>query len=352
PAVLSPGLKELSTLTGRPFLGILPYIRGLGLDGEDSLALGASREVTPPIGEDTLRVAVARLPRISNFTDLDSLSLEPGVEVRFTDSPAEILDADLTIIPGTKATVTDLLWLRSRGLDKVLYERARRSLPTLGICGGYQMLGGRILDGVESGEGVTEGLGLLPVETIFEEEKLLGRPSGRAPGFGEAEVSGYEIHHGRLRRRGGEPLFTTSGSGEGCQVGAVFGTSWHGVFESDGFRRAFLSRVAGERGLDWWPGDEPFAARREAQLNALGDLVAQGVDREAMLRLVEDGVPEGLPIVSGRLVAAQRTGHGLGPLHPKSSQDEYAPDEPLTLPARTGSDAVETEAAGGRTDDR
>jgi adenosylcobyric acid synthase len=300
-AVLAPGLDRMSELTGRPFLGTLPYVRGLGLDGEDSLALDAPRDLLPPKGRDVLRVAVVRLPRISNFTDLDALAHEPGVSVRFTESPAEILAADLAVLPGTKATVEDLKALRSRDLDGALTERARRGLPTLGICGGYQMLGKSIRDGVESGEKEVSGLGLLPVETDFEEEKILTRPEGHAPQFGGVEVSGYEIRHGRVRRLGGEPLFTTNDGTEGCRVGATFGTSWHGVFEADGFRRAFLSRVAEVRGLDWLPGDEPFAARREAQLDKLGDLVAENIDREALLRLIDDGVSERLPIVNSQL---------------------------------------------------
>jgi adenosylcobyric acid synthase len=297
PAVLAPGLETLSRLTGRPFLGTLPYARGLELDGEDSLGLDKPRETRPPLGRDVLRVAVARLPRISNFTDFDALAHEPGVSVSFTASAAEILSADLAVLPGTKATVADLAWLRSRGLDRAFNDRAGRGLPTLGICGGYQMLGERIFDGVESGEGETAGLGLLPVATIFEEEKLLGRPSGRAPGFGDAGVSGYEIRHGRVRRVGGEPMFVDDGLDEGCRVGATWGTSWHGVMESDRFRRAFLGRVAAERGLDWAPGEGSFAAAREARLDQLGDLVAENVDREALLRLVDDGPPSGLPVL-------------------------------------------------------
>jgi len=219
PAVLAPGLEEFSRLTNRPFLGTLPYVAGLGLDGEDSLALDARREAKPPLGRDVLRVAVARLGRISNFTDFDALAHEPGVFVSFTTSPTEVLSADLAIIPGTKATVADLEGLRSRGLSGAFEERARRGLPTLGVCGGYQMLGERIVDGIESGE-EAPGLGLLPVETVFGEEKLLGRPAGRASLFGDAEVSGYEIRHGRVHRHGGESLFVGDGFEEGCRAGA------------------------------------------------------------------------------------------------------------------------------------
>src|SRR5918992_3912693 len=297
PAVLAPGLRKFSRLTARPFLGTLPYTSGLEIDGEDSLALGAPPETKPPLGRDVLRVAVVRLGRISNFTDFDALAHEPGVFVSFTTSPAEVLAADLAVLPGTKATVADLAGLRSRGLDLALAERARRGLPTLGICGGYQMLGGRIVDGVESGEGEMIGLDLLPVQTVFERGKLLARPSGSAPLFGDFGVSGYEIRHGRVSRHGGEPLFVGEGLDEGCRVGSVLGTSWHGVMESDGFRRGFLRWVAGERGLDWRPGELSFAAARERRLERLGDVVAENVDREALLRLINDGPPDDLSVV-------------------------------------------------------
>jgi adenosylcobyric acid synthase len=303
PAVLAPGLKEFSRLTNRPFLGTLPYVSGLGLDGEDSLALDAPTETKPPLGRDVMRVAVVRLGRISNFTDSDALAHEPGVSVSFTTSPAEVLAADLAILPGTKATVADLAGLRFRGLDLVLAERARSGLPTLGICGGYQMLGGRIGDGVESPQEEVTGLGLLPVETVFEKDKLLARPSGRAPFFGGFEVSGYEIRHGRVSRRGGEPLFVGGALDEGCRAGSVLGTSWHGVMESDGFRRSFLRWVARERGLDWRPGEFSFAAAREAQLEKLGGLISENIDREVLLRLVEDGAPEKPPIIAGQLLS-------------------------------------------------
>ena len=303
PAILAPGLGTLRALTGRPFLGTLPWVRGLGLDGEDSLALDVPRPVKPPLGQDILRVAVARLGRISNFTDFDALAHEPGVSVRFTESFEELLDADLAVLPGTKATVQDLGVLRRGGLDRAFAERAKRGLPILGICGGYQMLGKRIVDGVEGREAGAYGIGLLPVETVFGEEKVLIRPAGWAPSLGDVTVSGYEIHHGRTHRLGGEPLFDTRGDADaGCRVGATLGTSWHGVLESDQFRRVLLSWVAERRGLDWEPGEAPFAAAREAQLDKLGDLVAENIDREALLRLVEHGTPGDMPVVSGRLV--------------------------------------------------
>ena len=342
PAVLAPGLERMTTLTGRPFLGTLPWIPGLGLDGEDSLALDAPRPVKPPLGRDVLEVSVARLGRISNFTDFDALAHEPGVSVRFTGSAEEILDADLAVLPGTKATVEDLELLRTRDLEKAFAERAKRGLPTLGICGGYQMLGGHIEDGVESSKTEAAGLGLLPVETAFEEEKVLGRPQGRALGFGDTEVWGYEIHHGRVRRYGGDPLFEVGEDTEGCRIGTTLGTSWHGVLEADYFRRALLQWVAAVRNLDWSPGEESFASAREAQLEKLGDLVADHVDREALMRLIDDGPPGGLPIVSGQLVsisAGQQTSDG-GTQSGEAvlpAQGEASDTTPLAL-TMTGSD--------------
>jgi adenosylcobyric acid synthase len=343
PAVLEPGLKMLRGLTNRPFLGTLPYVSGLGIDGEDSLALDAPTETKPPLGRDVIRVAVVRLGRISNFTDFDALAHEPGVFVSFTTSPAEVLAADLAILPGTKATVADLAGLRSRGLAHALAERARLGFPTLGICGGYQMLGRRIVDGVESGEGEVPGLGLLPAETVFVEEKLLGRPSGKAPRFGDAGVSGYEIRHGRISRHGGEPLFVTDGFDEGCREGAVLGTSWHGVMESDGFRHSFLRWVASVRALDWRPGGFSFAAAREAQLEKLGDVVAENIDRETLLHLVDDGPPSGLPIIAGQLVswsAGQQAAVG------DASSPEASPVPDEAAPAVPGNDKDIRELTG------
>jgi adenosylcobyric acid synthase len=327
PEILAPGLQQLTSLTGRPFFGTLPWVPGLGLDGEDSLALDAPRPVKPPLGRDVLTVAVAHLDRISNFTDFDALAHEPGVSVRLTTSAEEILDADLAVLPGTKATIDDLKLLRFRGIEKAFAERARRNLPILGICGGYQMLGGRIEDGVESSEARAVGLGLLPVETSFEEEKILDRPEGRAPGFASAEVSGYEIHHGRIEQSAGEPLFEIDDKVEGCRVGATLGTSWHGVLESDDFRRALLKWVAAERALDWTPGEETFAAAREAQLEKLGDLIADNIDRDALMRLIYDGQPSGLPVVSSQLSAfSPQQAVNRGSVDPEASRRDQGPE--------------------------
>jgi adenosylcobyric acid synthase len=291
-ALLEPGLAMLRSLTGRPVVGVLPWTEGLELDVEDSLGLSAPVAPLPPVGRDVLRVSVVRLPRLSNWTDVDALRSEPGVLVRFATTPEELADADLVVLPGTRATVADLAWLRSRGLDTALAARAAAGRPVLGVCGGYQMLGTRIEDDVESRAGVVEGLGLLPVRTVFGPDKVLGRPTGS---YGPHPVTtAYEIHHGRITVEGGEAVFSP---GEGCRDGAVLGTVWHGALESDGVRRALLAEVAQACGRDWVPGTRAFEDVRQARLDALGDLVADHLDTAVVLRLLEEGAPPGLPFV-------------------------------------------------------
>ncbi|HWF34469.1 MAG TPA: cobyric acid synthase, partial [Solirubrobacteraceae bacterium] len=218
-AILAPGITQLEELTGRPSFGVLPYVEDLWLDVEDSLALEAPRPETPAAGGgDSLDVAVIRLRWMSNFTDLDALAGEPGVRVRFTRSPADVERADLVVLPGTKATVEDLERLRHSGLDRALAARAAAGDPILGICGGYQLLGERIVDEVESGRGAVDGLGLLPVSTTFAPEKLLRRRHGRCSWLGTT-AGGYEIRHGRVERHGGEPVLSAEdGEPDGCRV--------------------------------------------------------------------------------------------------------------------------------------
>jgi adenosylcobyric acid synthase len=268
----------------------MPWLDGLWLDVEDSLGLDAPRgHAQPPVGRDGLRVAVVRLPRISNFTDLDALAAEPGVSVRFVTAPGELADADLVVLPGSRATVADLGWLRARGLAAAIVERGAAGRPVLGICGGYQMLAREILDDVESCAGIVDGLGMLPVRVEFAPDKTLRRPVGSA--FGE-RVLGYEIHHGIAAVEGGEAFL------DGCRVGAVWGTTWHGTFENDGFRRAFLAEVARQAGRDFTPApDVSFARLREERLDVLGDLVENHLDTEALLKLIAEGAPAGLPVI-------------------------------------------------------
>ncbi|GGN67880.1 cobyric acid synthase [Streptomyces albiflavescens] len=301
-SLLEPGLEMLHGLTGRRSYGVLPFQHGLGIDEEDGLRVslrGAVREseVTSPVGEDILRVAVCAIPLMSNFTDVDALAAEPGVVVRFVDRAEELADADLVVIPGTRGTVKALEWLRERGLADALARRAAEGLPVLGICGGFQVLGEHIDDEVESRRGHVDGLGLLPVRVWFAREKTLTRPVGEALG---ERVEGYEIHHGVAEVTGGDAFISDDHghSLDGCRVGAVWGTHWHGSLESDGFRRAFLREVAAAAGRRFVPAaDTSFAALREEQLDRLGDLIEDHADTDALWRLIESGAPSGLPFI-------------------------------------------------------
>jgi adenosylcobyric acid synthase len=195
------------------------------------------------------------------------------------------------VLPGTRATVDDLRWLRQRGLADAITARAARRLPVLGICGGYQMLGREIDDEVESGAGRVPGLGQLPIRVSFGPDKQLGRPAGSAYG---AAVAGYEIHHGIVTV---EDAGTTPFPG-GCRAASTWGTSWHGTLENDAFRRAFLAEVAGLAGRDFAAApDTCFAAVRQAQLDAMGDLVAAHLDTAALKQLISQGPPAGLPVI-------------------------------------------------------
>ncbi len=285
-SLLAPGIDRLAELSGRPTLGVLPWHPDLWLDSEDALDLEGRRSESP---DHALRVAVVRLPRISNFTDVDALGIEPGVDLVFASQPHHLDGVDLVVLPGTRATIADLAWLRERGLADAVLRHAAGGGPVLGICGGFQMLGRTVADpaGVEGAAGAqVDGLGLLDVHTEFGADKVLRLPTGSALGH---EASGYEIHHGRITRGEGVEDFLA-----GARDGAVFGTMWHGSLESDGLRRALLAEVAAATGRPAPVSDVSFAARREARLDLLGDLVEQHLDVGRLLDLATSGAPRGL----------------------------------------------------------
>ncbi|WP_175420577.1 cobyric acid synthase [Rhodococcus sp. SGAir0479] len=303
--LLEPGLDQLRALTGRPTLGVVPFAEGLWLDAEDSLGVVGDAPVgrpTPPIGEEWLRVAAIRLPRVSNSTDVEALACEPGVSVHWVTEPSRLADADLVVLPGSKSTVTDLDWLRRSGIGDALIRRAQAGGAILGICGGYQMLGRVIDDDVESGAGSVQGLDLLDLEIEFGSDKVLAQVDGDAWGI---PVRGYEIHHGRVRRTGDAPLLTdAAGTKEGSVRGSVRGTHWHGLLENDDFRRRLLTEVAetaGRAGFVVAP-DTDVARVREAQLDLLADLVERHLDVDAVLAIVGGGSPVGLPTIASRLL--------------------------------------------------
>ena len=289
-AVLEPGLEVITARTGVPFAGVVPWLLDVWLDSEDTLEVSHWRASTALSGlaRYRLKVAVVRLPRISNATDVDALAVEPGVDVIVTVDPSIVETADVVILPGSRSTATDLAWLRERGLADVVRRRAAASRPVLGICGGYQMLAHEITDDVEGRVGVVPGLGLLPTKVDFGPDKVLARPAGSWGGH--TVDTAYEIHHGIASRIDegwcGQPDPSVPQAFlDGWRVGSVWGTMWHGAFESDAFRRAWLAEIGATVGSQWRPADGApgFAARREGMLETLADALETHVDIDSLL---------------------------------------------------------------------
>ena len=279
--LLQPGIDQLFELTGRPTFGVLPFRRGLELDAEDATDFTSWLDTAAPYGEDVLSIGVIALPRASNLTDFDPLVDEPGVVLRPLYRPEEMRDCDLVVIPGTRATVNDLAWLRERGFEEALASRVAKGGSVLGICGGYQMLGTRIEDDVESAKGSVEGLGLLPARTVFQREKVLSQVEATLDDG--SIVRGYEIHHGRVHVEG-DSFF-----GDGCSSGSVVGTLWHGLFENDGWRRTYLADVARQANKRFVVDTQHnFATRREARLETLADLIDEHLDTAALLSILTE----------------------------------------------------------------
>lgn len=275
-SILQPGLDALEHMTGVPTIGVLPFVDGLWIDAEDSLQSSVGTSIGPkhpPLGEDRLQVAAIRLPRISNATDVEALACEPGVSVRWVDDPGSVLEADLAVLPGSKATLSDFGWLRERGIADALKQRAQQHRPVLGICGGFQMLCSQITDAVEAGcTEPQDGLGIFDVDIEFREPKtLVTHPNGA-----------YEVHFGQVVRSGERPWIGK----EGAQNGRSFGTHRHGQLEDDAFRRAFLAQIARANAKDRFvvSTETSFAQERERQLDLLADVIEQRLDVGKLLR--------------------------------------------------------------------
>lgn len=285
-SLLRPGLAMLEERTGLPVLGVIPYVRA-DLDEEDSLApmLEQKRK------RRDLDIAVIRLPHISNFTDFAPLELHPQLGVRYVERPEELDTPDLVIVPGTKSTMADLLWLRRCGLEDHIRQLAGR-VPVLGVCGGYQMLGRTLSDpdGAEGG-GSLAGLGLLPCETVFELQKhrTLQRAVTLAPPLEGAALEGYEIHMGRTRRLEGAPFCRLAdGREEGATAGLVFGTYLHGLFDTGELTKRLAEWLARRRGLVPVPDrPEHYGLHRQRQYDLLAEAVRAHLDLDAIYRAME-----------------------------------------------------------------
>ncbi len=283
PALLAPGLDQLEKLSGRPTYGVIPYDDGLWLDAEDSLSVQSHRIVgvpQPALGDETLRVAAVRLPRISNSTDVEALACEPGVLVRWVTDLADVADADVVVLPGSKATVSDLAWLRERGIADAVVAHARAGRAVLGICGGFQMLCRSIDDPVESRRGRVDGLGLLDADIVFDPVKTLRH--------WDDPLHGYEIHHGQVVGHADESWLDV-----GLRRGTVYGTHWHGLLDNGEVRRRWLVDAAAAAGRHGFvvADDVDVIARRDAQLDVMADLLAAHLDMSSVMDLLENGVP-------------------------------------------------------------
>ncbi len=328
-SILEPGLRHLELLLERPVLGVLPYWN-IAIDEEDSLAESLGHTGSQP-RPDMLDIAVIRLPRLSNFTDLAALAVpaaeggSPDVSLRYVTGPDSLGRPDLLILPGTKNTLEDMLFLERSGLAGGIRALNREGVPIIGICGGFQMLGTRILDPlrVENGNTSVPGLGLLPMETRFEAVKKtvqtrvrITHAPGMLAGTGGMELCGYEIHMGHsyaveghtplrpnLASVQGESLPGDSGSSSGNSgpaspsgstfldgavnaEGTVFGSYVHGLFDNLLFSRTLLNTLRARKGLSPLPLPHSSYARfKEAEYDRLADLVEAHLDIPALLRI-------------------------------------------------------------------
>ncbi|TFG78531.1 MAG: cobyric acid synthase, partial [Spirochaetales bacterium] len=290
PVLLGDAFAMTLDRTGFPVLGCVPMLSGLDIPDEDEPVVKAGDRP----GAD-LRIAVPRLRHVSNFTDLDAFAAEPDVQVVPVSRGDELAAGrwDAVIIPGSKSTVADLGWLRESGLADSIIAYARGGGTVTGICGGYQMLGRRIFDpdGVESPERSVDGLGLLALETAFSVDKTLARSDAVWLDDG-SPLAGYEIHHGNTTSIPQDPgdrdpllrpaVRTMSSDIIGYRSGAVWGSYLHGIFDTDGFRRAFLNGLRERRGLAPLP-IHPRPSLDE-NISRLADAVRESVDLGAIRR--------------------------------------------------------------------
>ncbi len=296
-SLLTPGLDDLLLRTGKPTLGVVPYIKEICLPDEDGVALDEKKRKKENPGE--IIIKVIKLPRISNFTDFDPFIETPGVNVDFIEDPEKIDGADLVVVPGTKNSLADMLWMQERALDKKIKEHREAGGRVIGICGGLQILGRSITDpyGMESEHGKVEGLGLLDIDTVMQREKATHRIVASAPDpFSDIdvrfEIDGYEIHMGestaprpfaQIIRRNNE--VTEVFDGALSSDGLVWGSYIHGLFDSDTFRSSIIESLRQAKGLSPSNTRISFSAQRNEAFNKLADLLNENLDIEEILRI-------------------------------------------------------------------
>ncbi|HEY8890030.1 MAG TPA: cobyric acid synthase [Clostridium sp.] len=293
--ILKPGLTMLEDIIHIPCIGVVPYFR-LDLEDEDG-AVEFNKKITAPID-----VVVIKLPHISNFTDLDALKGEEDVSVRFVTNKSELGNPDLLILPGTKNTINDLITLRDSGLEDAIKKYSFDG-NILGICGGYQMLGNSLSDpeGLEGSFEKIEGMKLLDIDTVFENEKITTRVKAKSINMG-VETYGYEIHMGKCiygnkaetlfeiyDRKGGSPSLEgdniSSFDGAINASGNVMGTYIHGVFDGVEFREYMINNLRIKKGFEP-KKSKPYESIREKELDKLADIVRDSIDMDAIYKII------------------------------------------------------------------
>lgn len=300
--ILDPGVKMLEEKCGIPVVGVAPFLH-IQVEDEDSLSarMEGSREV------GLLDLAVIRLPRISNFTDFNPFETMPGVSLRYVREVSELGEPDMILLPGTKNTMEDLLWMRQSGMEAAVLKAAGKGTVIFGICGGYQMLGETLSDpeGVEAG-GTIRGMGLLPMRTVFSTAKTrtrvkgnFGRVKGVLASLSGTELEGYEIHMGITERTGEVPSLTrlwdqtaeAEEKADGGYTDHVYGTYVHGVFDREEVAEAVIRGLGEKKGIDTehMTGVD-FKAFKETQYDLLAAGLREHLDMERIYRILEEGV--------------------------------------------------------------
>lgn len=303
--LLKPALDFLEEKTGKPVLGVIPHLTQLGIDDEDSVSLD-DKDKTQGTGE--IKIVVVRTPKISNFTDFDSLANEPDVALNYIRQGDSIGTPDLILLPGSKNTTEDLIYLRENGYEEVIQKQIQQGVPLIGICGGYQMLGKSIHDPekTESDLGSVEGLGLLNIKTTFITEKLTSQVTA---GYDSStflntqilaeNLNGYEIHMGRTEFLGDaekQPFKIHARLGESINCadglvsedGLVMGTYIHGIFDNDQFRRSILNAIRVKKGLQPIKQIINTAAEKQASYNRLADVVRENLNMPLLKKIMEE----------------------------------------------------------------
>lgn len=301
--ILDPGVEMLEERSKIPVVGVAPYL-DIQVEDEDSLTERFDRKQEAGV----IDIAVIRTPRISNFTDFNPFESIPGVSLRYVKHPRDLHSPDMIILPGTKNTMGDLIWMRESGMEAAVLKEASRGKLIFGVCGGYQMLGETLSDphGVENG-GSMKGMGLLPMETVFAEKKTrtrvhghFGQLSGVFAPLSGAEIEGYEIHMGEsiLKENAGTATkITDSVSGikkeEGAFAGNVCGTYIHGVFDKEESAEAIIRVIGEKKGIDVenMTGVD-FAAFKEQQYDILAAELRKHLDMKKIYEILENGITE------------------------------------------------------------